>query len=375
MKLKIYYIFAVSLLIYSCGGNETTSISPTSSPILNTETPTAPLPSPTLPPEKNTHPLTGLIYRNDTGLWQINQEGISANLFPCSGAGLSEDGNFSLIVDQEDIWLLDLTTCDPKNLTNTTDDYELNPFFWPGNPNIVVFGVNPDFDAGYPAAINLDGSDYRTIDSNVSLVDTVSLSSDGNQIAYPSFSGPMIFNWSSNSSSLFDITAYDLEPGLVEKMKNASWSPNGEKLAWVSAINDGPEEGIFLIGIVIFDIPSHTASIIHPYIPIGRDGWPSAPAWSPDGNWLAFNAWDQDPQLSGIWVSSIDGVKEYHLEVDNPENSWLIQSHAPIWSPDGDWLAFSLWLSNANNFWVAKVGEWAPANLPLPDGSHLVDWR
>jgi dipeptidyl aminopeptidase/acylaminoacyl peptidase len=56
------------------------------------------------------------------------------------------------------------------------------------------------------------------------------------------------------------------------------------------------------------------------------------PAWSPDGQWIAFARWS-DPR--GLYLIRPDGSDEHLLY-------GATQIRTPAWSPDGEWIAFSV---------------------------------
>lgn len=62
-----------------------------------------------------------------------------------------------------------------------------------------------------------------------------------------------------------------------------------------------------------------------------------APAWSPDGKWLAYVR--NDLQKSGIYIATPDLRTSY--VVYTPPASTAMRPVAPSWSPDGKWLTFS----------------------------------
>jgi dipeptidyl aminopeptidase/acylaminoacyl peptidase len=120
----------------------------------------------------------------------------------------------------------------------------------------------------------------------------------------------------------------------------------------------------------VFDMEGRIVRLHHPYTPVGMGGQPPAPAWSPDGHWLAFTAWAVDPIEGGLWVVRADGQEEeHHLESDSRAY------YDPIWSPDGRWLAFSsVTQGTAQGLRLAEVETWTLHAPDLPPDAYPVDW-
>jgi hypothetical protein len=151
--------------------------------------------------------------------------------------------------------------------------------------------------------------------------------------------------------------------GQIE-LGSPAWSPDGTKLAWVLAGDLGADGG-FRWGIGVFDFIARSAQILHLYPPGGGDGWPPAPVWSPDGTWLAYEAWVETTGTAGVWVARADGLEEEVV---------YLGGHHPVWSPDGYWLALSDPAPDKQGHWMASVGSWNLLALALAHDAQIVDW-
>lgn len=321
-------------------------------------------------------PLAGLVFSAGGSLWQITAAGSITNLATCAeGSALSLETHQMLYTSEDfDIYLLDLATCTRQNLTNTPDTVELNPRWWPGLPGAALIGVNPEFDAGKPALLQIGRTDYQIIDYDFTANDLPAIRPDGQLLAYPAGFGSQAAVFSlTEGRQILDLGAFGIEPTLLQRLDSPAWSPDGRKLAWVAATQQGEDYTTRRIELLILDLDARSALRLHPYVPLGRGGWPPAAVWSPDGRWLAFNPWPEDPTQSALWVVAADGSAEVYLDVPNPQGNWLSQNTPPIWSPDSSRLAFSL-IDTEPGLWWVEVGTWQPEPLALPEDALLLVW-
>lgn len=59
----------------------------------------------------------------------------------------------------------------------------------------------------------------------------------------------------------------------------------------------------------------------------------SFPAWSPDGEWIAYSHGSSEPGVSGIYLIDPEGNNKQQFHAG-------ARASAPAWSPEGKWIAF-----------------------------------
>jgi Tol biopolymer transport system component len=154
------------------------------------------------------------------------------------------------------------------------------------------------------------------------------------------------------------------------------WSPAGDRIAFV-LIRDYERDGERTRTTHIARVPAE-GGIPTIYSISGTEG---APVWSPDGNWLAYTSYEEGPggqRENDIWIVSADGGTKFAL-TDFAAGSTLF----PRWSPNGEVIAF-IYAPSGNNhqFWTAPasggaVQQWSDTWTLvlgydwLPDGSGL----
>jgi Tol biopolymer transport system component len=109
------------------------------------------------------------------------------------------------------------------------------------------------------------------------------------------------------------------------------------------------------------------------------DLWRDDPAWSPDGQWIAFtqSRGTAGPGRGSIWIMRADGSEKRQL-TSHPDNGFDL---GPSWSPDGQRIAFQ-----RGGIAIVTVATGAVSYLDLPgtasqpawspDGRHIAfAWR
>jgi Tol biopolymer transport system component len=383
--LRIFWITLCATFFSACGnlavGVETPAIS-SGDNVTKAET-TVVVSTPTsLPTESETpqptplpvDPTAGLVYTTAEGLWRIAANGEAELLVNQPFARLSPDGKtvvYERNDDSEggnDIWLVDLTNGEQRNLTHTPDLFEVGPEFWPGRSDAVVFGTGEEPGMGnrnLPTIINLDGSGYKIID----LDDGGSrvMSPDGEMIAYNGYDPTgKIYRWN-ESPELFNPAQYGIN---VKTLVFLAFSPDSRYLA-AKVIGDLTNDGRTRFGFTIFDLETKTSRSIHIYDPQGGGMVPDYFSWSPDGQWIAFVTFNEPPgtgRQPNLWV----------MPANSTDEQYISQGLNPMWSPDSSRLAFiNTGSDNLQHLWISETGDWQTVDLELTTTSmvnFLVGW-
>jgi len=159
-----------------------------------------------------------------------------------------------------------------------------------------------------------------------------------------------------------------------ERPEEFSWSPNGDKVAFVGVNTPEGYQNLFVgnvnnwkNGSVPFEIVQST------HVEIDWPGIIYSPKWSPDGKNIAVTI---NRHSSGVAIISADGktsvfvTNENHSqlsEIENPTNPWI--NATPSWFPDGKSLIFVAATSNKSRTALFSVtADGTNLKLLVPDG-------
>jgi hypothetical protein len=378
IKPALFLMLTMILCLAACAPAAPQATLSPSLPPPQLSTPTAQLapedtpPLETIPPaptESQTpaDPLAGLVFQTPEGLWMVGHDGQPRKLVDDQRAAVSPDGRFVAYAagDPSDLWLLDLSTGERRNLTDTPDRYEMSPQFWKAQPDLLVFESKPTsqelFGSGFPTLVHLDGSGYQVLDTTRG--GPISLSPDGQNLAFGCCDAPgVIYNLSSGAAPF-----YPQEYGVqADKLFMPAYSPDGTQLAWHVGGQDLVPGGSYQNGVALFDLNSQQGRLLF-NTTAGGGEYPEYLRWGPGGAWLAYVAYGTEmfgrrPAL-------------YALEPQADQAILVGEGFNPVWNVDGSQLAYSTQGQDAGDqkMWLVAPGNWKqPQLVPFP--GLVVDW-
>ena len=197
-----------------------------------------------------------------------------------------------------------------------------------------------------PAVVDPDGSNFRRLDAledpdlNLGCGD---VSPDGSTIVHEGFN-----DQEPGRKGIYTVRASD-GGGLVRLTSGfdgpPTYSPDGAQVVFMRTRPGIQPDGAGALFVV--DADGGRPRRITPWGASFLDN-----AWSPDGEWIAF----QRP-YGQIFLVHPDGSSLHRVPVPLPQGAG---ARTPSWSPDGQWIVFSLQQARGATIWAVR-----------PDGSDL----
>lgn len=212
--------------------------------------------------------------------------------------------------DTPDIYSINEDGSDELRLT--TQNYNYSPQYFSDNKSIIFTSSNNNNFGIYK--MNIDGSNKQLLTPQNKSFGNPEISPDGNKIAITSNDGiSQIFIMNSDGSNLKQIT-FTVSPQPIDRgfplpgNINPVWSPNSDKIAYVSYENGSPD--IFTIN------PDGTGNKRLTDTPL-RDEYP---AWTKDGDYIIFSS-NRNPNVaSQIYIMRKEGQLQTPLTTYTGDN-------------------------------------------------------
>jgi Tol biopolymer transport system component len=323
--------------------------------------------------------IAGLVYTdipaNET--WMIDRNGFPQRLYSERDAKPSPDGGRVLLDREDGIWLVDLASGEEKNLTAAVNRSNGNSQWWPANPEVIVLNstapdAGPTMSFGQVSLMQQDGSGYQVLEENRSIWGPAP-SPDGRTIAYDTvISTPeeavhtaWLYHLDTGKEQL-DPADYGLDVPEDFLISSPSWSPDGNRITWRVGGSFAPE-GVWKIALLLFDLSTKTHSFVYEYQPAGGfGGWTPPAVWSPDGEWLAFTDHSRGrvPEL-------------VIMRPDGSDVRSLGDGTLQLWSPDSSKLIFIDYGQGSyleSQIILVDIESMQTTVLDLPPGSQQIQW-
>ena len=166
------------------------------------------------------------------------------------------------------------------------------------------------------------------------------------EASFPGTSGRIAYD----AAGLGDAEIQSINPdgtGRINLTKNdaiddrdAAWSPDGEKVAYVSG-TDGGFGGEGLPDLYVMNADGGGKTRLTESAGFGE----AEPTWSPDGTRIAFTRVEHHREDNGGYYSYYDTYDLYAIDADGTDEVRLTDDakggYSPAWSPDGTRLAFA----------------------------------
>ena len=215
----------------------------------------------------------------------------------------------------------------------------------------VVFTRPPTTIPAAPPAIAVPLTAYPGFEGGPTL------SPDGSQVA---------FTWDGHNEDNRDIYVKLVGPGQPHRLttdphgdSHPAWSPDGQLIAF-QRLGAGGTANVFMIPAL-----GGAERLVAPLDSISaRPGSRSNLAWTPDGKWIAVGGRPSGETTTGIWLMAHEGAQRRRLTEDGGLDAG---DRSPAFSPDGRYLAFIRARKSASNsvYVLALSSTWTPVGQPV----------
>jgi Tol biopolymer transport system component len=206
---------------------------------------------------------------------------------------------------------------------------------FPGTNGKIAFADG--YGGSHVYTINSDGTGQTTLDIGYD----PAWSADGRKIAYIT-GADHLATMTADGSGKIDLGVHPLvggsDPDYFSYLGDPAWAPDGGQIAFTE--DTCYPDGLCISNLWIVNADGSGRHVMFPQDSNYSENYGFSPAWSPDGQWIAFSGacdYAHTPYLT-ICKAHPDGTSltpVFHDESDG-------DSLAPDWSPDGTEIVFSV---------------------------------
>ncbi len=189
--------------------------------------------------------------------------------------------------------------------------------------------------------MNADGTDQAQLTKLGGYATFPDFSPDGSLVAFGGTSGTdthdeILTVDTATGATLTALTSCaNLKPGCGNDWP--AWSPDGTKIAWIHTDDLDADGNATVAQVWVMDADGSNANALTTDAPVKGE----LPDWSPDGSQIAYASGPD--ASSGIWVMNADGSDPHQLigcTATDPSPCATGADSGPAWSPDGQQIAF-----------------------------------
>jgi Tol biopolymer transport system component len=229
---------------------------------------------------------------------------------------------------------------------------------WQSGGNAISYVVD-DFERAEIWLMPLEGGPGQFLVADVASVTSHSWSPNGERLAFVSAKRDICI------LEVSDQTITKLDIGDLRDARDPAWSPDGSALAF--SASDSRNQDIYVVrvdGSALDRITGHPAPDKHP-------------EWSPDGMQLAFSSTRRSPRFSDIYTLDLRlGTEEKGNQPTQLTAADSLEVR-PDWSPGGSWivyLSFELG-SGHGTIYAVRAGGGSPVQVTAGNVYHSFRWR